>query len=113
MSPVAEQIGTNKFMLKRLRLITGIRLPTNRANVIAGTINMLITKFEHPEYFGKDFIFRLRGRGRFLPMATATLEGKNGLYQRSDPRILRTLKDEPMENATAANSREPVGRPSW
>lgn len=46
-------------------------------------------------------------------MTTATLEGINGFHQRTDPTILKTLKDEPMKNSTVANSRVPVGRPSW
>lgn len=112
MSPVAKHISTNEFMPKRLVPITSIRLPINQANVIAGTIYMPKMKFEHPECFGKNCTFRLRGHV-VLPMATATLEGINGLHQRSDPRILRMLKDEPMKNATVANSRAPVGRPSW
>lgn len=53
MSPVAEHISTNEFMPKHLVPITSIRLPINRANVIAGTIYMPRTKFETPEYFGK------------------------------------------------------------
>lgn len=41
-------------MLKRVLLITSIKLPINRANVIAGVIIMARIKFEHPEYFGKN-----------------------------------------------------------
>lgn len=42
-------------MLKRVLLITSIKLPINRANVIAGVIIMPRIRFEHPEYFGKNW----------------------------------------------------------